>query len=252
MDKIRKPFQGVSNILRFNWHFYVLAVGAILFLLVVKNITPAVFQIWFSILALLIFTSTFISLLVSYYIYDGSNLYQFNWLPNDARELNIVNISAGFDETSALLQAKFANANLTVLDFYNPTLHTEVSIKRARKAYPAYANTKTITSTNIDLPNYFADKIFVIFSAHEIRIDEERIVFFKELKRIVKPNGQIIIVEHLRNINNFIAYNIGCLHFLSNKTWLHTFCKGELKIVKIEKLNPFISTFTLQHNGDTP
>ena len=33
MATLRKPFQGVWNIVRFNWHFYVLSLGGLLVLL---------------------------------------------------------------------------------------------------------------------------------------------------------------------------------------------------------------------------
>ena len=37
MENLRKPFQGILNIVRFNWHFYVLAAFFIGVLLVLKQ-----------------------------------------------------------------------------------------------------------------------------------------------------------------------------------------------------------------------
>lgn len=52
----------------------------------------------------MILITTSVSLLVSYYVYDLSDLYKLNWLhelvANLKRDLKIVNIHAGFDETS--------------------------------------------------------------------------------------------------------------------------------------------------------
>jgi ubiquinone/menaquinone biosynthesis C-methylase UbiE len=94
-----------------------------------------------------------------------------------------------------------------------------------------------------------ADKIFIIFAAHEIRNVQERIEFFKELRRVLKPTGEIIITEHLRDIPNFLAYNIGFLHFYSKPTWLHIFKLAELTLKNEQKITPFISTFTLTKYG---
>ena len=99
------------------------------------------------------------------------------FIPNENKI--IININAGFDETSELLQAKYPNAALEVFDFYDPAKHTEVSIKRARKAYPPYKGTKQIITSSLPLQNNSVDNIFVIaFSAHEIRNDEDRITIF--------------------------------------------------------------------------
>ncbi|MCO5935136.1 class I SAM-dependent methyltransferase [Mucilaginibacter sp. RB4R14] len=160
-------------------------------------------------------------------------------------DINIVNIHAGFDETSEILNAKFPAAKLTVLDFYNPLKHTEVSIKRARNAYKPFHATKQVITTNLQLPNKYADDILIVFAAHEIRNERERIAFFKEIKRIVKPEGNIIVVEHLRDLPNFLAYNIGFFHFLSRPAWYVTFTGAGLKVISEKKLTPFVNIFKL-------
>jgi ubiquinone/menaquinone biosynthesis C-methylase UbiE len=252
MAKMRKPFQGVWNIVRFNWHFYVLAFGFLLVLVVLANcLVP--FSIYFWTIGLLVLIPTVVSLFVSYYVYDVSELYKLNWLHdfNADQEATIVNINAGFDETSGLIDNKFPKAKLVVLDFYDPKTHTEISIKRARNAYPQFPNTVQVTTSKIPLETNSADLITVLFSAHEIRNEQERIVFFKELNRILQPEGQIIITEHLRDFANFCAYTIGFLHFYSKKTWHKTFHTAGFKIVKEQKITPFISTFILIKNGIT-
>ncbi|MCZ2395015.1 MAG: class I SAM-dependent methyltransferase [Chitinophagales bacterium] len=248
---MRKPFQGVGNIIRFNWQFYVLAIVATVILFLVRNNFNAALRAASDILVVVIIGSTLISLLVSCYIYDFSNLYKLSWLDNLLSKDNgkIVNINAGFDETSNLLKSKFANSDLTVLDFYDPTKHTEVSIKRARKAYPPYPNTQQTNTKHLPLQDKSADKIFAILSAHEIRNDEERISFFKEIHRVLSPTGQIIVTEHLRDTANFLAYNIGAFHFHSKTTWLKTFQSAGLRVADEIKITPFITTFILDRNG---
>lgn len=245
---MRKPLQGVWNIIRFNWHFYAIAFGALLFFLIIANYLHLQYLY---ILCALIFAPILISLVASFYVYDWSGLYDLKWIETDNSEKIIVNINAGFDETSALLNDKFETAELIALDFYNPQTHTEISIKRARKAYPPFPNTQAVTTENLPLSNNSADKIFVILSAHEIRNDAERVRFFKELRRTLKPNGQIYVTEHLRDTANFLAYNIGFFHFFSRGSWLKVFANSNLNIEREKKLTPFISTFILNKNGDS-
>lgn len=253
MDKMRKPFQGVWNIIRFNWQFYILSFAAVVILILLRNKLTSALSVAAIVLVILITISTLISLFVSCYIYDFSNLYKLPWLDDNQKndKEKIVNINAGFDETSNLLKSKFANSELLVFDFYDPAKHTEISIKRARKAYPPFPNTQQVTTSLLPLQNNSTDKIFAILSAHEIRNEEERNSFFKELRRVLKPTGQIFITEHLRDSANFLAYNIGFFHFHSRTTWFNTFQNAGLRITNEIKTTPFITTFIIDKNGTT-
>ncbi|MEK6155446.1 methyltransferase domain-containing protein [Flavobacteriaceae bacterium 3-367] len=254
MEQLRKPFQGVTNILRFNWHFYVLFFGFLCLLLLFVRYFNEPFRSFFLFTLVVVIAITLVSVLVSYYVYDLSGLYAFDWLGKSMLDGKgrIVNIHAGFDETSVLLRTILDPSELVVLDFYDPKKHTEVAIKRARRAYPAFPDTIRADTTHLPLPDHVADEVFTILAAHEIRNEEERIIFFKELSRILKANGTIIVTEHLRDIANFLAYNIGFFHFYSKKTWLDTFDSAGLLVRKEIKITPFITTFILEKNGITP
>lgn len=243
----RKPFEGVWNIVRFNWHFYVLASAIFLGMLLFVGVFPTALQFWLKLGLFLAISTMFISLLVSFYVYDCSNLYQMSWLDDvHLTPSKIVNIHAGFDETSALLKQRFESAEFRVFDFYDPEKHTEISIQRARKAYPPYPNTQSISTQKLPLENASADAIFGILAIHEIRDDAERTAFFHELHRTLAPNGKVIIVEHLRDVANFLAYTIGFFHFHARKTWLQNFEKAQFKIVDEKHITPFIRVFVLE------
>ena len=192
-----------------------------------------------------------ISLLASHYVYDLSGLYKLEWLNLPKKMEVLVNVNAGFDETSAFLKEKCNPKELIALDFYDPAKHTEVSIKRARAAYPPYPGTLSTATTQLPLEDVRADAICAIFAAHEIRDPAERTAFFRELNRILQPGGRVIVTEHLRDLPNFLVYNIGFLHFHSKKAWLHTFSEAGLRVQHEEKLTPFISTFTLTKHDAT-
>lgn len=251
MEGLRKPFQGLWNVTRFNWHFYLLAVLIPVSWYLFRFNVDYNYRLIGDLLSVVVTLSMLLSLIVSWYVYDCSDLYRMKWL--DQADIpdkgNMVNIHAGFDETSMLIHRKFPRACLSVFDFYNPKTHTEVSIRRARKAYPAYPGTKPVVTSLIPLADQSTEIIFVLMSAHEIRNDEEQVTFFKELKRTLKDDGKIIVTEHLRNTANFLTYNIGFFHFLQRKTWYKTFAAAGLGISKEIKITPFITTFVLQKDG---
>lgn len=251
MNKYRRPFQGVWNIVRFNWHFYVAFIGATVLALVIYPQLPSSIQL---ILLIGVFFALFITLLslaVSYYIYDYSDLYELNWM-NDSQPSNVLNINAGFDETSDIIKHKFPDIALTMCDFYEATDHTEISIERARKAYPARPEVVQVKSTLLPFEDNRFDTVIVFLAAHEIRDELERIQFFKELNRVTKFKGKIMVTEHLRDFNNFLAYTIGFLHFYSRKNWLTTFRQADLQVTQQISTTPFITTFILTDHGNTP
>jgi hypothetical protein len=242
----RKPLQGVLNVIKFNWHFYVLALCAIISLLIVRIFLDPAFQATLTVMMFLAVASILISLVVTTYVYDYSNFYTLDWLNSLCLKKDnfIINIHAGFDETSEIIERKFSPKIFNVFDFYDSQKHTEVSIKRARKHGYIFPGTKSINTENPQFNLQKTDYIFLLLAAHEIRNDVERITFFVKLKSLLNTDGKIIVAEHLRNIPNFIAYNIGAFHFFSKYKWKNTFEQAGFNVSEI-KINPFIVGFIL-------
>lgn len=253
MEIRRKPFEGVRNIIRFNWHYYAIAFALLLALLLSVSLLPPILQLISILVTILVILFIAISLGVSAYVYDFSGFYNLNWIPfNIKSDESVLNVHAGYDETSHLLKDKFNLKNLVVMDFYNSKQHTELSIKRARKAIPPFPGTFSITTAQLPLNKKSVEKVFSIFAAHEIRKTDERIQFFRELSGVLNNNGHVVVAEHLRDIPNFVAYNIGCYHFLPRGEWIRTFKEAGLNISKELKLTPFVTVFILTKNGNTP
>jgi len=247
MEIRRRPFQGVLNILSFNRHFYVIGIGVLALI-----ITSHVFVEWSGLIYWLIVASflygLIMPLIVSAYVYDFSGYYDFHWLKNcsltDSSSNQILNINAGFDETSFIIKNNFPQSDLKVFDFYNAKQHTEPAIIRARKVSLAYPGTQQIKSNSIPLKDKSVDIIFLLSAAHEIRSHEEKVQFLKECYRLCKPNGKVIMVEHLRDFPNFMAFSVGFAHFFSRKTWKKAFDHAGFTSFKETKFTPFMSIFT--------
>lgn len=182
-------------------------------------------------------------LIVSAYVYDFSGYYNFQWLKkyglSDSSTQKIVNINAGFDETSFILP----KSELLVFDFYDPKQHTEAAIIRARKVSLVYPNTKQIKTDAIPLNDKSIDAIFLLSAVHEIRSFKEKVEFLKECKRVIKPNGKVVMVEHLRDLPNFLAFSVGFTHFFSRRIWRKAYCEAEFSSVSETKFTPFMSIF---------
>ena len=246
MERKRRKFQGVLNILSFNRHYYVLGliVLAVLF-------SSRIFIDWSNLVFWFVIAAfgygLIMPLIVSAYVYDFSGYYNFNWL-NKVIDTNkcpdlIVNINAGFDETSFIIKNRFPLADLKVFDFYNAGQHTEPAIKRARKVSLVYPGTQQILSNFIPLEDHSVDFVFLLSAVHEIRSNEEKALFLKECHRICKPDGSVIMVEHLRDFPNFLAFSVGFTHFFSRSTWKKAFRLAGFSSLQENKFTPFMSVF---------
>ncbi|WP_235299686.1 class I SAM-dependent methyltransferase [Portibacter marinus] len=246
MELKRRPFQGVLNILDFNRHFYYYGLAALALLLVVIYAIklPTIISV---VLIVGFMYGLLMPLIVSAYVYDFSGYYSLKWLDHFIEDKSlsseIVNINAGFDETSYIIKDKFKNAELQVYDFYDEELHTEAAIVRARKVSLVYPNTEQIKSNSIPKEDESTDIVFLLSSAHEIREFPEKVEFLKECYRICKPNGKVIMVEHLRDFPNFLAFTVGFNHFFSKRVWKKAFISAGFASVQEKKFTPFMSIF---------
>ena len=144
MEIKRRPFQGVLNILNFNRHFYYYGILALIILLALAYMfgLPTIIS---TLLIVGFAYGLLMPLIVSAYVYDFSDYYSLKWLDqfveDTSKSYKVININAGFDETSFLIKNKLQNSDLQVYDFYDQKLHTEPAIVRARKVSQVYPNT---------------------------------------------------------------------------------------------------------------
>src|SRR5215467_6404213 len=107
MEQKRRKFQGVLNILSFNRHFYFYGL-----LVLAAIIASRWFIVWpntiFWLIIIAFLYGLIAPLVVSAYVYDFSGYYDMHWLDSlvkdDKTIKQIVNINAGFDETSFIIK----------------------------------------------------------------------------------------------------------------------------------------------------
>lgn len=246
--RIRGPFQGIGNILYINWSYYLLTIVLVMILAVLEYLMPSPGISLYKIAVLLICISLLLSLIVSYYIYDLSSLYRLTWLnnfPKIPENAKIVNIHAGIDETSQLIKRQFPKAYLLIYSLYDRQRHKEKSIEKAQKKAPLSPYTISISLSFLPLMPNSVDAIFIIISTHRLENQQERIRFFKQMQEALKANGQLIVVEHVRDTLNLLAYTWGASHFLPSKAWHKIFEQSDLLVNQKRKVTPFLTVYSL-------
>lgn len=240
----RQPFQGVLQIAQYNRHLYargIICVGIAIALAIVPALRLPM-------LTASAFATFWIcsSLLVSYYVYDRSGLYELDWLPamvgHSPRRW--VNIHAGLDETSGRIAELFPAAERSVLDIYDPGEMTETSIAEARRVHGVVSG--RADWRRLPIADGACDAAFLLFAAHELRSNDARACLLSEARRVLSTDGRLIVLEHLRNWANFVAFGPGFLHFFSARTWRSAATSGGLVVERTLTLNPFVHVFVLR------
>lgn len=185
-------------------------------------INSSLFVLILRILGTLILLNIIASLVASYILYDNSDLYELNNLKGIVawnKTENIVLVHASFDPLSKSLEEKYPNLSLTVCDIFGNRHEMEKGIETSKKIFPPNPKEIKIKSHQLPFENRSQDVILAITALHEILDHDQRVLFFKEAKRVLKDDGLIVISEQFRDFTNFVFFNIGAFHFLSKKQW---------------------------------
>lgn len=122
---------------------------------------------------------------------------------------------------------------------------TEASIQRARELFPPLEGTLPAPFDQWPSGAGSADVIFGMLAIHELRSEEERTAWFGEAKRCLEPGGRVVLVEHTRDLANFLAFGPGFLHFHSRASWRRCWERAGLEAVDEFELTPWLRVFIL-------
>ena len=249
----RGKYAGVLSILQYNWHFYAASLCALVgtFALLWFHLLPQAGEAVVIAAATLTGFWSLSSLLVSYYVYDYRGVTRWNWVPQILLfpPQQWLNIHAGLDQSTLILKQLFPNTRYMTVDIYDPQEMTEPSIARARRLHASLEPAVTSKLDALPLPDRDRDTLFLLFAAHEIRQPARRTEFFLESARVLAGSGQLLLVEHIRDWKNFVAFGPGCLHFHSRNEWLRLARDAGLTVVREDHVTPFVRCFLMTKAG---
>jgi hypothetical protein len=248
---------GVGRVIAFNWPKYVVAVLTLIGLASFSiRSDGAVHLIALAGLLALIY-GVLASLVATWWAYDheAANLYETiahhhrqHCLPNSPDSVNRkwILVHAGLDESQGRLNDLIGEP-LNVFDV-GPTQQMTRSLRRAHAVIPRTGQIiKPTTNYATDLPTGSVDTAVVLFGIHEVRNNQHASLLLGELSRVVRPAGSILIVEHLRDVQNITVYGPAVLHFGSARHWKRVIANSSLHIRSAERIAGLINIFDVNH-----
>lgn len=246
----RGPYQGVLHVLEFNASNYLAAVGGLLAAALVWPLLTPLGRVWLLLGVTPVLFWTASSLIVSHYVYDRFPVYDFRPIARllTRAPARWINVHSGWDETSERLRDIFPGASGQVVDIFDAHQMTESSIRKARRI-----NEDRIPATEgcynaLPFGTACFDAAFSIFAAHELRRHEQRVDLFREIARILTPDGEFVLMEHVRDWRNFLAFGPGFLHFYSERAWQNTAQEAGLNLHRKLSVTPFVRVYFLRKN----
>jgi hypothetical protein len=232
-------FKGVGQVLRFNWPAYAGAAG----MLVLAALAPRRLRRPLAAVAITGAWFAAASLVVTNLVYDRSEYAAWEWprglLKRPPRRVAVLH--AGLDNVSVHLRRLWPDAEIQVVDFYDPTTMTEPAIARARAGKRHGDRLEELRSG--------LDAAFVVLAAHELRTAGDRATFFRQVASRLAPEGRLVLLEHLRNAPNALVYGPGAWHFLLRSAYITAFADAGLALLEERAMTPFLRLFVLRRAG---
>jgi hypothetical protein len=184
-----------------------------------------------------------------HWMFDRSELLRGQWLNEELSRApgRWVQINAGLEETTLPLDEVFAGAEGQSLDLYNPAVMSEPAVTRARQQRTESA-ALVAQPDSLPIADGWADLVVVTLAAHEIRDGKKRELFFQELRRVVSPEGRVIVVEHLRDLAAALAFGPGLFHFFPRNEWLRLGAYVGLEVERERRITPFVRAFVFRRH----
>jgi SAM-dependent methyltransferase len=245
----RAPYQGVKQIVSFNWPKYAVTAAMLCIAMAVWPMAGAWVHAGMLAFVVPALYWMIVSIAVSHYVYDRCALYDFSWLHTAlaTEPRRWVNIHAGLDETSELIEAQLGGeVRGDVVDIFDARTMTEPSIERARQQVKARRKAIRARHDRLPFEDRRFDAAFLIFAAHELRKHAQRVRLFKEITRVLSADGELVLMEHMRDGWNYAAFGPGALHFFPRWAWMRAMREAGLELKGEFARTPFVRVFVLQ------
>ena len=242
----KKRMQRTSRYIRARWPVYFGLYSALIGLIMFIGLSMAVG--WYSFvpfsLAIILVVSYLLTALVyvAYRINDapgGSAAEILFDLAQTRPEDKVVCLDLGLRETAVVIAQHLTTGEVTVVDLYNPQSNTNASLHRSREQVgkpPMDPRLNWIDgSVNLlPLPDRSVSAVYMNQILSEFWIPEERDQLLEEARRILAPEGRLLVAEPVRAQTNLLLAGLVTYFLPSQDHWMNTLTEAGFTIRRQE------------------
>ena len=179
---------------------------------------------------------------VTWRVFGANSTARWDWVRSvSARSTRWLNLTTGFDDSTGRLQAIVDGVGRTI-DVFDPTMAHDAPLRRARDAFPPAGLTVPVAALAAVVEPASAETVFLLMSAHETH-GHERHALFAAARHALGSGGRVVLVEHLRDRANILAFGPGAWHFSPRNDWLRSASDAGLVLLDEQRLDPWVSGF---------
>ncbi len=213
--------------------------------LVLLSSLPLIVRVAFGIAAVIGSILTVGATIAVLWVFDWGSSSRWRWVMASAeRPRRWLNVTTGFDDSTAMLRASLDSPEGLAVDLFDTHVDHEAALRRARRRFPPRGRSVSIHELGGSAPRS-ADAIFLLMSAHETD-GEDRDRLFTIIRHVLTDGGRLVLVEHLRDLANAVAFGPGAWHFENRDAWIQTAESAGLQLVKETRLTPFVHGFVFE------
>ena len=238
------PFDVIS----FNWPPFALGpLIAIASGVAVLAILPSPVSFLFGVAAVAAVAATSAALVAVVWVFSVTAERRWGWVVGVADSPQAwLNVTTGFDDSTPTLTERLAGTRGSTIDVVETAAPLDGPQRLGRDRFPPTGRAATPATLESALRDVALDCAFLLMAAHEFD-DAERLTLFTSIADRLRPDGRLVVVEHLRDLPNTLAFGLGARHFQARETWLGLAHDAGLTTLQERSLSPFVRGFVFGH-----
>jgi SAM-dependent methyltransferase len=227
----KSPYSGTIRHVRANWSLYVLAYGLIVLALLAIGVSLQMGWLSFVPLSLALALGLgyfFVAALwAAHKLYDPDGVQPHHVLFDMGRleaTDTLVYVDLGVRDFALQLSRRLTTGKVIVVDVYNPQWTTAVSLKRYRAKQPPAVHDPRLEWLNgrfdlFPLPDNSVNTVILCQIVNEFWQMGDQEALLQEVKRVLTPNGRLLLAERVRSQNNWLVLGPAALNLATADDW---------------------------------
>ena len=241
---------GPTDVIAFNIAQFVLGpVAGVLALFAALTPLPFPLRVGLIVAGVLAIEMTISAIAATWWVFGHRADRRWAWVHDRAgTPRRWINLTTGFDDSTATMQHSIPGSGVAV-DVFDTTVQHDAALLRARRRFPPASRSVPVEMAVDTIESGSADVVFLLMAAHEAH-GSARLALFRSAARALSAGGRLVLVEHLRDAANTLAFGPGAWHFSTRADWLAAALAAGLDLVEETRLTPFVAGFVFARAAD--